>query len=189
MPRALRRLIEGESYHVVNRGNDKRVIFATADDYDHFIHLLNYGREHADVSILGFCLMPTHFHLVVQPEAANALSTYMHWVTGEFAKSLRARTGTRGHGHVFQRRFWAAPLLDSAHLLSVLRYVESNALRAGLVRRAQDWRWGSLRERADPAPLILDPCPIALPEDWETWVNLGREEFLLHLLRHEWRRF
>ena len=188
MPRPLRRILAGEIYHVVNRGNEKRVIFSQDADYKRFLELLRLGREHGDVSILGFCPMPTHFHLLLGPKQNDALSAYMHWVTSRYACDLRCRTGTRGSGHVFQRRFWASPVRDATHFLTVLRYIEGNALRARIVSRAEDWRWGSLVERRDPASRLLNDPPVCLPSDWETWVNLGQDEFVVEMIRRDLRR-
>jgi putative transposase len=80
----------------------------------------------------------------------------------------------QGTGHVYQGRFKSFPVAADQHLLTVLRYVERNALRAGLVRRAEDWRWGSLwrRQHPDPRPaLALHPWPVPEPGDWVGLVN------------------
>jgi putative transposase len=183
VPRKLRIVYANGIYHVVNRGNDKRVIFPQAADYDRFIDLMRQGRTRTPIALVGFCLMPTHFHLVIQPPSADALSTYMQWITCSYACDFRLRTGTRGFGHVFQRRFWAAPIEDEVTFIRVLRYVEGNAHRAHLVPRAQDWRWTSLGDRLQESPQIIDPCPLTLPAPWCDWVNLGQEEAVLDAVR------
>ena len=188
VPRKPRIVHTGGIYHVVNRGNDKRVIYPQADEYEHFLALLQEGRSHAPVSIVAYCLMPTHFHLVLIPLADGALSTYMHRVTGSYASGLRQRTRTRGFGHVFQRRFWAAPVSDHEAFVCVLRYVEGNARRAGLVARAQEWRWTSLTDRMQESPQIINVCPLALPGPWPEWVNLGQDESVLTAIRRALRR-
>jgi putative transposase len=188
MPRKRRDVVAGAIYHVVNRGNDKRIIYPEVAYYDHFIHLLREGCRHAPVLIIAYCLMPNHFHLVVRPETETALSAYMHWVTGSYASDLRRRTHTRGFGHVFQRRFWGAPVYDETGFIAVLRYVEGNALRAGLVSRAELWKWTSLRDRVWPSAGIIDACPLALPADWSDWVNLGQDEFVLEMIRQDLRK-
>ena len=188
MPRKRRVVVAGALYHVVNRGNDKRVIFPEVAYYDRFIGLLRAGRGHARVAIIGYCLMPNHFHLVLRPEAEDALSAYMQWVTGSYACDLRRRTRTRGFGHVFQRRFWGAPVFDETGFFAVLRYVEGNAVRARLVSRAEHWKWTSLQDRLGPSPRLIDPCPLALPTDWSDWVNLGQDEFALEMIRQDLRK-
>jgi len=183
MPRRPRDIVAGEIYHVINRGNDRRVIFSQDADYEHFLDLLDRGFERADVSILGFCAMPTHFHLLVRPETNDALSTYMHWVTGRYACDLRAKNQTTGNGHVFQRRYWSKEVASESQFLTVLRYIEANALRSELVMRAEDWRWGSLADREGGCPRLICPAPVAIPKEWAALVNLPQEEFRLRLIR------
>jgi putative transposase len=179
----LRIIHAGGIYHVVNRGNDKRVIFPRPCDYDWFLELLQQGRAHAPVLLIAFCLMPTHFHLIVIPRTADALSTYMHWVSGSYAGDFRRRTNTRGFGHVFQRRFWASPVGDHLGFIRLVRYVEGNASRAGLATRAEGWQWTSLTDRLQESPQIIDPCPLELPAPWCEWVNLGLEDAVLNEIR------
>lgn len=183
MPRHLRVIHAGGIYHVVNRGNDKRVIFPHPADYDRFIALLQQGRSRAPVLVIAFCLMPNHFHLVLQPLTPQALSIYMQWVTCSYAGQFRRRTNTQGFGHVFQRRFWAAPVGDDVGFFRLVRYVEGNARRAQLVPRAEDWRWTSLVDRLQDSPKIIDPCPLQLPAPWCDWVNLGLHDAALDEIR------
>ena len=95
----------------------------------------------------------------------------MEWVQGRYACDLRRRTRTLGDGHIFQRRFWNTPILDAAHLLTVLRYIEANPVAAGLVKRAEDWPWSSLAER-DNGDSTLSRLPVYLPDDWRDIVNI-----------------
>lgn len=183
MPRPPRRIVGGQTYHVVNRGNERRVIYPQTADYEDFLERLIDGRQRAPVDLFGYCLMPNHFHLIVRPHTDTAVSEYMHWVCGRYACDLRARTLTVGHGHVFQRRFWSCWLHDEQYFLSALRYVEGNPRRANLVTRAQDWRWNSLTERGEATLKLLSPLPVTLPASWEALVNVGQDEALLARLR------
>ncbi len=185
MPRPPRNITAGEIYHIGNRGNDKRVIFREDADYQRFIDLLNLGMEQADITIIGFCLMSTHFHLLLRPGFDDALSTYMHCVTGRYARDLRRRMGTVGLGHVFEKRYWHSHVRGNLHLLTALRYIESNPLPAGLVKRAEDWRWSSLYERNHPEPLLISPSAVDLPSQWNEIVNLAKRDGLCALLRLE----
>src|SRR5271165_906685 len=101
--------------------------------------------------------MTNHFHLVLWPRADGDLSRWMHWLlTTHVRRYLRHY---RHSGHVWQARFKAFPIQQDEHFLTVVRYVERNPLRAGLVERAQDWRWSSLR--ADTQGPSIDPGPVA----------------------------
>jgi putative transposase len=185
MARRLRRVIPGELYHVVNRGNDKRVIFREDADYEHFTRLLIRGRERADVTIHGFSLLSTHFHLLVRPMRGDALSSFMHWVTGCYACELRKNTATVGFGHVFQRRFFSAAVEDHLGGLTVLGYIEANAREAGVVRRAEEWRWCSLFDRSNPRSGLATYDALRLPANWIEMVNLPWTDFLIALVEHD----
>lgn len=162
----------GSILHVVNRGNDRRAIFLEEVDYGAFLVLLREARERFAVKLFAYCLMPNHFHLVVSPADWRALSAYMHFVERGHACDLRAIARTKGNGHVFQRRYWKSVIEGDGHLLCVLRYVEANAARAGLVDRAESWEWGSLHERQTGERDLLHCLPVRLPPDWPTVVNV-----------------
>jgi hypothetical protein len=95
--------------------------------------------------------MPNHFHLAAWPTGAEDLSAAMHWLLTTHA--CRYQKLYRSTGHVWQGRFKVFPIQEDDHLLTVLRYIERNPLRAGLVPQAQDWRWSSLRWLLDPPRL------------------------------------
>jgi putative transposase len=172
MPRTKRPVEGGMIYHVLNRGNDRKQIFYKPSDYLAFILLLVEGLKHAEVEVFAFCLMPNHWHLVLRPKGEKDLSKYLAWVTNTHAKRYREHYHTRGHGHVYQGRFKSFVVEEDFHLLVVLRYVEGNALRASLVKRAEDWMWGSLFAGylAQSAGL-LSPWPVERPKDWIEIVN------------------
>lgn len=172
MPRIARAVEGGLIYHVLNRGNDRKQIFFKPADYLAFLILLLEGLKHADVDVLAFCLMPNHWHLVLRPKGPNDLARYLGWVTNTHAKRYREHYRTTGHGHVYQGRYKNFVTQEDFHLLVVLRYVEGNALRAGLVTRAEQWRWSSIAADAPPQVLgLLSPWPIDRPTDWLDIVN------------------
>ena len=126
--------------------------------------------------------MPNHFHFVLRPADGQALARWTHWLLSTHAAAHRRSYGTSGH--LWQDRFKAFPIEDDGHLLTVVRYVERNALRANLVAHAEDWRWGSLHERAAARPgKLLDPLPCDLPPDWRALVNAVESERDLRELR------
>ena len=170
-------------FHVVNRGNDRRTVFHRDADFSAFLALLRSAGGKFPVHVFGYCAMPNHFHLLVRPEEASALSAYMQWVTCRYACDLRRRTDTVGHGHVFQRRFWSTPVHDQLGLLTVLRYIEANPVRARLVDRAEDWLWSSLRDRRRQEPGIVRALPVGLPANWDDLVNFRQRDEVLKAIR------
>ena len=183
MPRSPRTAWAGAIFHVVNRGVERRKVFLDERDYERFITLLRKGKKRAAVKIYGFCLMPNHFHIIISPETNEALGVYMHWVTGKYAIEFRIRTETRGFGHVFQQRYWSRGCDEVAAFFLMLRYCEANAVRAGLVRRAEDWRWGSLCARRREDMSVLDEPPFELPSYWSALVNRPQFDWELAFAR------
>lgn len=182
MPRSARSVIAGACYHVINRGNNRAKVFSCAADYRTFIDLIAAAQARISVELLAACLMPNHFHFVVIPGDPGALGRWMQWLLTTHVRRLHRRQGTSGR--VWQGRFKAFPLQHDEHLLTVMRYVERNALRAGLVDDARAWPWGSLAWRAEAGrtPMLAD-CPVPFPEDWIGWVNAPQTAAELQDLR------
>jgi putative transposase len=117
-----------------------------------------------------YCLMPNHFHLALWPSGDGDLGRWMHWLLTAHVRRYRRHYG--GTGHVWQGRFRAFPIQEDDHLLTVLRYIERNPLRAGLVERAEQWPWSSLAAGAAAvAGPRLDPGPVPRGADWVAAVN------------------
>jgi putative transposase len=159
MPRIPRGHLPGLAYHVLNRGNGRATIFHKDADYRAFCDLLVAAKQKFPVSLLGFCVLPNHFHLVLQPETPSALSGFMQWWLTSHVR--RYHRHYHSSGHVWQGRFKSFPIQTDAHLLTVLRYVLLNPVRANLVTRAERWPWSSLNPAYPP-----DPWPVEAPVDW-----------------------
>jgi putative transposase len=158
MPRTARASAADYCYHVLNRGNGRAEVFHKADDYEAFLGMIAEATGRIPMRVLAYCLMPNHFHLVVRPCGDGDLSRWMQWLLTTHVRRYRRHYGSSGH--VWQGRFKAFPCQDDGHLLTVLRYVERNALRAGLVARAEDWPHGSLHAaRTAAVPVSLEPIP------------------------------
>ncbi len=130
---------------MLNRRVMRLPLFEKDDDYAAFERVLaeSLGRPDAP-RLLAYCLMPNHWHLVVQAAERTDLSTWMQWVSVTHTHRWHSHFDTMGDGPLYQGRFKSFPVQADEHFLSVCRYVEANALRASLVDRAEDWRWGSI---------------------------------------------
>jgi len=172
MPRRRRMLAVGQPCHCVNRGQDGRALFLEDSQYQHFIDLMAEGKRRYPIRIYSYSLIPNHFHKLISAREENAVSAYMQWVEGRYGFDLRYDAGNLGQGHVFQRRFWSEAIgFGPFHFINVQRYIEANAVAAGLVKRAEDWKWSSLWERETKGRALLDPSPLILPDDWLEQVN------------------
>ena len=164
----------GGLYHALNRGNSRSEIFHKEADYEAFERILAEGLENYDVQLYCYQLMPNHWHLVLRPNKDGEMSKFMRWITATHTMRYRAHYHTLGEGHVYQGRFKSFPIQDDAHFLTVCRYVERNSLRAELVSRAEEWRWGSLwrwLQPTEPSPVLLSPWPIPRLPHWVDKVN------------------
>lgn len=173
MPRTSRSAAGGYCYHVLNRGNARRTVFRKPADYDAFVELLTEAQERMPMRLLAWCLMPNHFHLVLWPRADGDLSRYMMWLMT--AQVRRYHHHYRSSGHIWQGRFKSFPIQEDEHLLTVLRYVERNPLRANLVTKAQNWLWSSAA-RPRPGLPELDPGPVARQVGWLRYLNEPQTE-------------
>lgn len=163
--------------HVVNRGNDRRRLFAFRGDYDTFLGLLASTQRREGLRILGYVVMPNHWHLVGWPESVEQLSRFMQRLTSAHAAIVRTHSHSTGHGHIYQGRYHATVVTGDKQLLQTLRYIEANPVRAGLVGRAELWRWSSLDERLGSARLITEPpVPLPPPAAWVDLVNAPQAE-------------
>jgi len=171
MPRPLRFLPAGSVHHIVNRGNDKRILFESTRDFEEFLFLMAMAKARAMIRIVAYCLMRNHWHLVLWPSAEGQVEEFQHWLTTTHAIRRRRITCTIGQGHIYQDRYRAFGIWSEAYYFNVVRYVEQNPLRAGLVTAAENWRWSSVSERIRRSRGLLDEGPAPLPSDWSTLVN------------------
>ena len=191
MGRPMRAAAGGVIYHVLNRANARSQIFEKPGDFDGFEGVLTEAHARIPTRVLAYCLMPNHWHLVLWPTQDGELTRFMTWVTLTHSQRWHAHHQSAGSGHLYQGRFKSFPVQADDHLLTVCRYVERNALRAGLVRRAEDWRWSSLWRRTregSEMPAWLARWPIETPGDWLDWVNQAQSAAELESVRNSVRR-
>ena len=142
MPRAARLVFPGFPHHVTQRGNRRQQTFFSDGDYALYLRLLRFWCDKAGTAVWAWCLMPNHVHLVLVPARGDGLAAALAPVHRRYTRAINEREGWRGF--LWQSRFASAPM-DEPHLHACLRYVELNPVRAGLVERAEEWRWSSAR--------------------------------------------
>ena len=190
MPRQPRHAPGGVIYHVLNRAAGRRELFADDADYAAFIRVISQTLETAPMRICSFCLMPNHWHLLLWPERDGDLARFMQKLTITHVRRWVEHRHRVGHGSVYQGRYKSFATEDDGHFTTVARYIERNALRAGLVTHAERWRWSSLGQKAsEKTPLIpLAQWPVPRRRDWVSWVNQpqtpAEEAALRHCLKH-----
>jgi putative transposase len=141
MPRKRRVFVPGVSAHIVKRGNNRGSIFSRTDDYESFLGLLKAAAPRHGTAIHGFVLMTTHVHILATPEGPASIPAMMKELGERYSRYFNgeySRSGTPWDG-----RYRAFVIEDERYLLTCLRYVELNPVRAGMVLRAEDYRWSS----------------------------------------------
>lgn len=170
-------------YHVINRGNGGAVVFRKRADYLRFAEMLSQACDRLPLRVVCWCLMPNHFHLVLWPHEDGDLSRWMQWLMTCHVR--RYHRHYNSSGHVWQGRFKAFPIQQDRHYLTVLRYVESNPLRAALADRAEQWEWSSLWALANRGDYpFLSDGPIERPDNWLSIVNQPRSQPELEVIHN-----
>jgi REP element-mobilizing transposase RayT len=163
MARPLRVHIPGTLYHVMSRGNAKAQIFIEDADYTHFIGLVARTVARFRVSCRAFCLMPNHFHLLLEPTTLP-VSRMMQQLNSAYSQFFNRRC--RRVGHVLQGRFKAVLVDQDQYFRQVLRYIVLNPVKAGLVRDPAAWPWSSYR---DTAGMERRHAFLSLDSVWKTF--------------------
>src|SRR5580658_4886661 len=164
MPRPKRCVLPGVPCHITQRGVDRRETFSSLTDRLTYLRLLRENRAAAGVTLLGWCLMTNHVHLIAVPAREDSLSIFFRRVHGRYAQYYNACAGRVGH--LWQNRFFAC-LLEPDHFWTALAYVERNPVRAKMVDRARDYPWSSAAAHItgrDESGLV----------DMEWWHSAGR---------------
>ncbi|MES2135182.1 MAG: transposase [Patescibacteria group bacterium] len=174
MPRIQRTDIGNHVYHVLNRANARAQIFDSKEDYLLFESILEEAVEKFDMRLLAYCLMPNHWHFVLYPRADGDLAAFMGWLTNTHTRRWHVAKKTIGHGHLYQGRYKSFLCQTDSHFLTLVRYVERNAKKANLVRRAENWKWSSVWRREEGTleqKKILTEWPVSMPPHYLALLN------------------
>jgi putative transposase len=144
-------------HHVFTRGNNRRRLFSARNDYLRFLHYIEGALDDEQCRLHALALMTNHVHLLLTPASPPALGRFMKSVNQRFASF---RNGTRaGSGKLYEERFQSKPVTDDAQLAVTTAYIEANPIRAGLVRRPDEYPWTTYGLHAGT------PCAVA-PQSW-----------------------
>jgi len=188
MPRRAREATGGMAYHVLNRGAAGMALFSDQADFLAMERIIERTCEAIPIRVVCYCLMGSHFHLVLWPEKDGQLSEFMRLLSTTHATRFHAHHHSAGAGPVYQGRFKSFPIQRDEHFATVCRYVERNPLRARLVKRAEHWQWSSLAKRLGEKPpewlMRQKDWPVDVPPDWVAWVNRAETADELAALRN-----
>jgi len=178
-------------FHVLNRGVGRMRLFLKDADFDAFERGLAKTLESRPMRIVAYAVLPNHWHFVLWPKRDGDLGAFMQKLTITHVRNWQENRRRVGYGHLYQGRYKSFPIQNDDHFYQVVRYVERNPLRAGLVDRAEDWRWGSLwrrtHEQGDANRLLCD-WPLVRPRSWLEHVNKPQSDAELQAIRHSVQR-
>lgn len=186
MTRLARVVAVGVPHHVTQRGNARRFILQGDADRRVYLDLLRQSIDLHSLTLIGYCLMSNHIHLIVTPSKPDSLARALKDTHGRYAAYWNATH--RSSGHVWQGRFYSCPL-DEVHLWEALRYTELNPVRACLVAKAENWEWSSASPHCGTtranAYLAMEPWQARWSVcAWRTFLQAGEGQSELSAIRN-----
>lgn len=170
MPRVARVIFDNAICHIFNRGNAKQIVFHDDEDFEHFLYIVAYYKDKYGFKQYHHCLMPNHFHFEWMIPKAKILSAAMHDIAMTYAGYHHKKY--QSVGYLWQGRFKNMIVEKGDYQMLLGGYIERNPLRAGLVKRPEDWKWSSYRFYAFGEPLRLK---IKIGQEWK-YVDLIDED-------------
>ena len=152
MARLARVMAVDTAHHVTQRGNARQFILESDADRRVYLDLLRQYSGLHELSLIGYCLMSNHVHLIVVPRRKDSLALTLKDTHGRYAAYWNVRQ--KSSGHVWQGRYYSCPL-DTPHLWAALRYSELNPVRAGMVTTPETYAWSTAAAH----------CGTALPDE------------------------
>jgi putative transposase len=164
MPRNARIILDGYPHHIIQRGHNRQVVFASDDDYLFYLDNLKEWKDTLGCKVYAYCLMTNHVHLIIDPGShGQNLAMLMKRVAGRQTRhvnKIAKRSGTLWEG-----RYKSSPISTDEYLLACCRYIELNPVRAGIVATPEAYRWSSYRAKvgiSDDDCLDFDPHYLGL---------------------------
>ncbi len=185
MPRFARIVVPGVPHHITQRGNNQQDVFFVDDDYRVYLRILAEEAKKFELDILGYCLMTNHIHLIATPKNEDSLAKAAgraHFRYTQYINRMHSRSG-----HLWQNRFYSCPL-DRKHFWLALRYIETNPVRAKLLRLPWMYPWSSAavhvgKSKEDGLVSITNWKRISTGVDWQYALRQGCSEVEMKIIR------
>lgn len=181
-------LYDGCFAHVFSRSNEKRYIFQAEEDFKEFKSLLLQSKLKYSFRIHHYCLMHTHFHLLVALDSVREFSEGLKWVKWHYAKYFNFRQ--QRFGPLWRDRFKSLVVENEAYLHACGKYIERNPVEAGMVNKSEDWMFSSSAYYLEGKNDVLvdgyafDGTSVEIPDDpgsfFTTGSIIGSELFKIH---------
>jgi putative transposase len=180
--RSARLVAENMPHHVLQRGNRRQNVFFSEKDKKDYLRILQEQCQIYCVEIWAYCLMDNHVHLIVTPHSEKDLAKAVGETHKRYTRIINFREGWRGY--LWEGRFKSF-ILDERYLHAAVRYVERNPVRAGLIKKAEDYSWSSAPDHAYSKDNGLLSRFYLLDEikDWSYYLSASDSEEDLRLFR------
>ena len=146
MPRKPRFYLPGVPVHIVHRGHSRSPVFFEEQDYSTYVYWLRKSAEKYQLSIHSFVLMTNHVHVLLTPLEGKDISDFMQFIGRHYVPYINNKYGKSGS--IWEGRYKASLVQEETYLLSVMRYIELNPVRAGMVESPSHYRWSSFSHNA-----------------------------------------
>jgi putative transposase len=146
MARHRRIFVEGASFHVFQRGNNRCRVFDDDEDRERFLWYLKSASDRFETAIHGFVLMSTHYHLIASPATKESLPMTVKQFGGEYVQYYNRRH--ERVGGLWSGRYKSVLIRDERQLLTCMRYIDRNPVAANLVESPEAYPWSSFRAHA-----------------------------------------
>ena len=143
MPRIARVVAEGYPHHITQRGNNRQEVFFDDEDRAVYVHLLRGYCRKCGVTLWAYCLMPNHVHLLAVPEEADSLSRCIGRTNLLYTQHANRKYGRSGR--LWQNRYFSTVVDKDEYVWAVMRYIEKNPVKGGIVKQPEQYRWSSCR--------------------------------------------
>jgi putative transposase len=164
VPRKPRFYLPDVPVHIVQRGHSRESVFFEADDYSAYLSWLQEAAERYGCAIHAYVLMTNHIHILATPDSKNSISLMMQYVGRQYVPYINYTYGTSGT--IWEGRYKASMIHDEEYLLTCMRYIELNPVRADMVKSPGAYRWSSYRANAQGAESqLVQPHPLYLALD------------------------
>ncbi|OVE73586.1 transposase [bacterium B13(2017)] len=170
MARLARVVVPEFPHHVIQRGNRKQKVFFSEDDKRIYLNYLEWYAKPAGIKFWAYCLMDNHVHLVAVPETKEGLAYGLGETHRRYTRMIHFREDW--HGYLWEGRFKSYPLSE-AHLFSTIRYIERNPVRAGMLRKAEDYPWSSANAHVNGKldKILSDNFMISKINNWKEYLS------------------
>ncbi len=185
MARIARVVVPNIPHHITQRGNRRMDTFFSEADFREYLYLMAEWCNRCKVQVWSYCLLSNHVHLIVVPETEDGLRRAIGEAHRRYTRYINLQKGWKGH--LWQGRFGSFPL-DEQYLIATARYIELNPVRAGIVKKPENYKWSSAQahlQGEDDILVKVEPLLAIIPDWRELLASDQPAEEYETLRRHE----